>query len=272
MKRTLTIAVIVFFLLLIQMPVKEASAQYAGSARKNAPPVEPKRGMVGIQLGHNDGKFYVQQVFKNSPAERAGLKGGDILLRVGEQDLSGLSLPEVLNLFNGDPSSEVEVAVFRGGLEVPPLKINRVSPKKLYEKSEDFKKVVNARKNTSPQKKQQKEVIPPQVKQVTQLDKDKLDKWLKHYEKVYGFRAVLLDDKFGEKLGAIFNEGVLVLEVKLGTPAYKAGLEKWDLIHRIEGKIPVEYFKTNQPPSDASGPLPLNITLMGLTGEKDMKL
>ncbi len=230
---------------------------------------EPPRGMVGIQLGQKNGKYYVVHVFKNSPAERAGLKGGDTLLRVREQDLSGLSMPEVLNLFNGDPQTEVEVAVMRGREEVPPVRINRIAPKKLYETSPDFQKPPPRRARSA---RHPKVTPPPPKSETPPLDSQRLKSWLDHLEKVYGFRATLIDEKFSEKLGTLYSEGLLVLEVKEGKLAAKAGLEKWDLIYRVEGRSPLELFRTQPPPPETSGHLPLNITLMGLMGEKPLTL
>jgi membrane-associated protease RseP (regulator of RpoE activity) len=231
--------------------------------------------MIGIQLKEKDGQFYVYKVFKNSPAERAGLKEGDLFLRVGEQDLSGYSLAQVLKLFDGNPMTEVEVAILRGGMEIPPVRINRISPRELIDKSPDFK---DFKRHKPPSPSAKAKPTPAKKDQDVgfvrkdELNNEQVKAWQDYLGKIYGFRAVLLDEKFGEKLGALFHEGILVLDVKVGTPAFKAGLEKWDLIYRIEGITPKDYFKKNQPPPESSGALPLELTLLGLTGEKEVKL
>ena len=238
--------------------------------RNNITKVEPRRGMIGIQLGQKDGGFFVHKVFKNSPAEKAGLQTGDVILRVKEQDVSGLSMAQVLNLFNGNPETELQAAVMRGGMEVPPIIIHRMSPKQLSEESPDFKKIVKRPKSPG------RKVAPPNQGKVPvkpePLNSVKIKKWLDYYYEVYGFRAVFLDNSFAEKLGALNNEGLLVIDVNPGTPASKAGLSRWDVIYRIDGTFPVLLFKKSTPPDKSAGALPLDITLMGITGEKEVKL
>jgi C-terminal processing protease CtpA/Prc len=45
---------------------------------------KPKPAMVGVQLaiGKDEGSIEIRMVINNSPAEKAGLKSGDILLRI----------------------------------------------------------------------------------------------------------------------------------------------------------------------------------------------
>jgi len=232
--------------------------------------VEDRRGMIGIQLAEKEGQFYVFKVFNNSPAEKAGLKDGDTLLKIEGKELTGLTLPHVVKMFDGTPDSEVDVTVLRSGSEVSGLKISRISPNDLEEQSTDFSNVVKSKTGvigdqagTGPTPSAE-EAIPP--------DERRVRSWLQYFEKAYGFKAALLDPKFGEKMGAIFSEGVLVLDVKVGQPSFKAGLVKWDLIYRIQGINPGEYFRTREAPPENSPPFPLEITLMGITGERKMRM
>jgi len=235
-----------------------------------APKIEPKKGMVGIQISEKDGKFYIFKVLNNSPAKDAGLETGDVLVTVAGQDIRGMKLAEVLNLFNGEPTTDVDVIVERNGSELSPFTLGRISPQALQKVSPDFRQLTRLPHD----REKESSAIPekPTPREEILLETERVKKWLDHYEKAYGFRAVLLDKKFGEKVGAIFHEGILILEVRLGTPAFKANLEKWDIIYRIENLSPEKFFLTRQPPSDPSKPSPLRITLMGLTGEKQIKL
>lgn len=234
-----------------------------GFSGEPQPKIEERRGMVGIQFSQKEGQFFIFKVFKNSPAEKAGLKEGDIILRVGDKDLAGMTMPDAVNLFNGEPDSNVDVLVKRAGPEALPIRVNRISPDDLRETSPDYKTLSE----------QQAEVlefvneelsIPPETRRV--------NAWIEHFNKVYGFQTVLLDKKFGEKMGAVLNEGLLVLDVKLNTPAFKTELEKWDIIHKIEGQSPYKFFETHEPPAESAGYVPMNITLLALTGEIRKKL
>jgi S1-C subfamily serine protease len=59
-----------------------ASTSLVSAQEKDKP--QPKPAMVGIMLAKvdNKGAFEVRMVLDNSPAEKAGLKSGDILVRI----------------------------------------------------------------------------------------------------------------------------------------------------------------------------------------------
>jgi C-terminal processing protease CtpA/Prc len=238
---------------------------------EQAPPGEQRKGMVGIQLAQRGGQFYINHVFSNSPAEQVGMKDGDVILRVNGRDVAGLSLVEVVGLFNGEPESAVEVVIKRGGEEIAPMTVKRVSPKELLKVSSDYQ---NPRMppQVAPLTPQELQAGKPPAPSLREPDRERVKQWLTWFEKVYGVRLVMIDAKFAEKLGAIFSEGLMVLEVEVGKPAYRAGLEKWDLIYRIGDKTPLELFSAKTPPQETAAPQPLDLTLMGITGEKPMKM
>jgi len=238
---------------------------------EQAPPDEQRKGMVGIQLAQREGQFYINHVFGNSPAEQIGLKDGDVILRVGGLDVVGLSLAEVVGLFNGEPESAVEVVIKRGGEEIAPMTVKRVSPGELLKISGDYQSL-RTLSHVAPLASQEPQVGAPPAPLLREPDRERVKQWLTWFEKVYGVRLVMIDAKFAEKLGAIFSEGLLVLEVEVGKPAYKAGLEKWDLIYRIRDKTPLELFSAQTPPQETTAPQPLDLTLMGITGEKPVKM
>jgi C-terminal processing protease CtpA/Prc len=227
-----------------------------GFSQNPQPKIEERKGMVGIQFSQREGQFFIFKVFKNSPAEKAGLKEGDILLRIGDKDLTGLMTADVMNLFNGEPDTEVDVLVKRGSPEALPIRVSRISPDDLQEASPEYKAL--SEKQAEVLEFVNEELsIPPETRRV--------NAWIEHFNKVYGFQSVLLDKKFGEKMGA-------VLDVKLNTPAFKAELEKWDIIYKIEGMPPQKFFETSEPPAESAGYVPMNITLLALTGEIRKKL
>ena len=55
----------------------------------NPQPVQsPDRPMLGVQLGAGEGGVLVTEVVPNSPAEKAGLKDGDLIIKVNGKDVS----------------------------------------------------------------------------------------------------------------------------------------------------------------------------------------
>ncbi|MGJ8723714.1 MAG: S41 family peptidase [Roseibacillus sp.] len=68
---------------------------------------------LGMSLSKRDGKVYLGSVRAHSPAERAGLRQGDTLLRVDEQDLTELDLPEATKTLMGQPGQSLQLTIYR---------------------------------------------------------------------------------------------------------------------------------------------------------------
>ncbi|KKR81336.1 MAG: carboxy-terminal processing protease, carboxyl-terminal processing protease [Candidatus Daviesbacteria bacterium GW2011_GWC1_40_9] len=65
---------------------------------------------VGIQLGYNkDKRLVVIAPLKDTPADRAGVKAGDLILQVDGKDTTTLSLPEAVGLIRGLKGSTVSL-------------------------------------------------------------------------------------------------------------------------------------------------------------------
>ncbi|MEQ9022321.1 MAG: S41 family peptidase [Pseudomonadales bacterium] len=68
---------------------------------------------VGLELTMREGELMVVTPLDNSPAQRAGMEAGDIIIEVDGQSLWGLSLSESLEIIDGDPGSEITILVVR---------------------------------------------------------------------------------------------------------------------------------------------------------------
>lgn len=70
---------------------------------------------VGVWLGTDDnGDPIIGGVFRDSPAEAAGIRAGDILLSVDGAPVSGLSGGDITGLLQGDQGTAVSLTVLRG--------------------------------------------------------------------------------------------------------------------------------------------------------------
>jgi len=72
---------------------------------------------IGVELGLVESRVTVIAPIDDSPAQQAGLRSGDMLIRVNNDPVKGQTLSEVVNLLRGDPGSAVTLAIRREGTE-----------------------------------------------------------------------------------------------------------------------------------------------------------
>lgn len=74
---------------------------------------------VGAQLSQDmtTKEIVITNVYKDSPAEEAGLKEGDILYQVGDREITDEELSEVVTWIKGEEGTEVTLHVLRDGEE-----------------------------------------------------------------------------------------------------------------------------------------------------------
>lgn len=71
---------------------------------------------VGIEAGHRDGQVVVIAPTEGGPAERAGIRAGDVIIAVDGVSTEGLQPEEVNTLTSGEVGSEVTITIDRFGL------------------------------------------------------------------------------------------------------------------------------------------------------------
>jgi carboxyl-terminal processing protease len=70
---------------------------------------------VGMEVGIRNDVLTVVAPLKNTPAEKAGLKAGDVIKSIDGHDASGLSVDEAVKLIRGKAGSVVSIVVMRPG-------------------------------------------------------------------------------------------------------------------------------------------------------------
>jgi carboxyl-terminal processing protease len=76
-------------------------------------------GGIGITIGMDDGVTSVVAVHEGAPAEKAGLKPGDIIQAIDHQPIRGLSQEAVVGRLRGKSGSEIVLSLKRKGVEAP---------------------------------------------------------------------------------------------------------------------------------------------------------
>ena len=68
---------------------------------------------IGIEMGMEDGLVKVVSPIEGSPAFRAGLKSGDLITRIDDTPVKGLTVDQAVKSMRGDPNTKVVLTVFR---------------------------------------------------------------------------------------------------------------------------------------------------------------
>ena len=68
---------------------------------------------VGIEIGMEDGLVKVVSPIEGSPAFRAGLKAGDLITKIDDTAVKGLTMDQAVKKMRGEPSTKVVLTVFR---------------------------------------------------------------------------------------------------------------------------------------------------------------
>ncbi|HRL35205.1 MAG TPA: S41 family peptidase [Ottowia beijingensis] len=68
---------------------------------------------VGIEITQEDGLIRVVSPIEGSPADRAGLKPGDLITRVDDTAVKGLTLNEAVKRMRGEPGTKVQLTILR---------------------------------------------------------------------------------------------------------------------------------------------------------------
>jgi carboxyl-terminal processing protease len=82
-------------------------------------------GGLGIEVGAEEGAVRVIAPIDDTPASRAGIKGGDLIIKIDDKFTRGLQLNDAVKLMRGKPRTPVTLTIVRKG-EVKPLEFKLV--------------------------------------------------------------------------------------------------------------------------------------------------
>ncbi|MCF6337282.1 MAG: S41 family peptidase [Gammaproteobacteria bacterium] len=79
-------------------------------------------GGLGIEVGMEDGFVKVISPIDDTPAQRAGVKAGDLVIRLDEKPVKGMTLHDAVKIMRGKVGTDIVLTIIREG-EEKPLKI-----------------------------------------------------------------------------------------------------------------------------------------------------
>ena len=76
-------------------------------------------GGLGIEVGMEDGFVKVVSPIDDTPAARAGMESGDLIIRLDDKPVKGMALNDAVKLMRGKPGSDIVLTVVREGEDRP---------------------------------------------------------------------------------------------------------------------------------------------------------
>jgi carboxyl-terminal processing protease len=80
---------------------------------------------IGLQLGVKNKQITAISPIKGTPAEKAGLRPGDLILAVDKKPTAGLAIEEVVSLIRGQKGTKVTLTISRENTEPKDIEITR---------------------------------------------------------------------------------------------------------------------------------------------------
>lgn len=76
-------------------------------------------GGLGIEIGMEDGFVKVISPMDDTPASKAGIESGDLIVQLDDTPTKGMNLSEAIEAMRGEPGSEIKVTLVKVGDSTP---------------------------------------------------------------------------------------------------------------------------------------------------------
>ena len=101
-------------------------------------------GGLGIEIGMEAGVVKVISPIDDTPAQKAGIKAGDYIVKIGKEQVQGKSLMEAVKLMRGPVGTSIDLTVRRKNVKKP-LKFNII--RKIIEVQSVNSQIISEKKN-----------------------------------------------------------------------------------------------------------------------------
>ncbi|WP_373017730.1 S41 family peptidase [Thiomicrorhabdus sp.] len=76
-------------------------------------------GGLGMEVGMEDGFVKVISPIDDTPAEKSGVKAGDLIVKLGDEPVKGKTLTEAVKIMRGKPGTKLKLTIIRKGEDAP---------------------------------------------------------------------------------------------------------------------------------------------------------
>ena len=76
-------------------------------------------GGLGIEVGMENGFVKVIAPIDDTPAQRAGIQAGDLIIRLDDTPVKGMTLNDAVKVMRGEPGTDIKLTIVREGLDKP---------------------------------------------------------------------------------------------------------------------------------------------------------
>ena len=76
-------------------------------------------GGLGIEVGMEDGLIKVISPIDDTPAQKAGIKPGDLIFRIDDKSVKDMTMDESIKIMRGKPGTEIKLSIIREGQDKP---------------------------------------------------------------------------------------------------------------------------------------------------------
>jgi carboxyl-terminal processing protease len=114
-------------------------------------------GGLGLEVGMEDGLVKVISPIEDTPADRAGVKAGDLIFKLDDKLVKGMTLTDAVKRMRGKPKTRIKLSILRKG-EAQPIEITLTREiikvqsvkSKLIDEQYGYLRVTSFQENTAP--------------------------------------------------------------------------------------------------------------------------
>lgn len=114
-------------------------------------------GGIGITVGLKDSSLTIIAPVDGTPGDKAGLKSGDVIIKVNDQSTIDMGIDDAVNLMRGTPKTKVELTIVRKGESKPLvfsivrdiIKIDSVKVRKIEDSEYAYVRISSFDKNVT---------------------------------------------------------------------------------------------------------------------------